>query len=1127
MKKPVLLLLPIIGTLSCFAQKETSKPNIIFFLVDDMGWQDTSVPFWEKRTKLNDQYHTPNMEVLASQGVKFTQAYACPLSSPTRVSLMTGLNSARHHVTNWTLRKNISPDVPHKELDLPKWNINGLSPVPDIEGTCYVKTLPMFLREAGYTTIHIGKAHWGAKGTPGEDPLNLGFDVNIAGHAPGGPGSYYGKYNFSAEWRHEDRIWDVPGLEKYHGKDINITEALTLEANDQLEKAVQKGKPFYLYMSHYAVHAPWEKDERFYQKYKDAGLSEFAAVYASMLESMDKSLGDILSKVNELGIGENTIIIFMSDNGSPSQCPQNEPLRGHKITPYEGGIRDPMIVKWPGVTKAGSVCNGSLIIEDFFPSILEMAGVKKYSQIGGKIDGKSFVSLLRGKKGTSENRQFVWHFPHNYGLEPYSVIREGDWKLIYWYKESKLELYNIPEDISESKDLAKVNPSKTKDLAIKLGNYLREANAGRPSFKATGQPCFWPDQSPQLGNKIEIVQKTEIDLSKPGRTYERIGALSAGASTRLLMDYAEPYRSQVLDFLFKPKYGASLQHLKVEIGGDVNSTCGTEPSHARTREEFENPKPEYFQRGYEWWLMKEAKKRNPDIFLDCLEWGAPGWIGDGKYYSQDNINYIIAFIKGAKQYHDLKIDFTGIWNERMYDIEFIKNLRKALDDNGLNEVKVIGADLCCHQQWLIADDMKKDDALRNAVSVIGDHYPERDKAYNSNDNAKSFGIPIWNNEGGPWKGDWSGFEYLAKMYNRDYIEGRMTKNITWSLITSYFNNLSLPNSGLMTANTPWSGFYDVEPAVWAVAHTTQFAEPGWKYIDSACGYLDSKGSYVTMTSPSTNSDFSIIAETMDATQPQTITFRIGKSEKIRKIYVWRTILKGNLFEQQVPISIRNNEFTVTLEPKALYTFTTTTGQQKAMSTPAENKPFPFPFKAGFEDEKFKTTPKYFSDQGGAFEVAQRNDGKGNCLRQLITRRAIEWEESPIFNQTVVGDTVWTDYSVSCELLFQEPYSYASVLSRATEMHRSHKQPEAYQLKLQSSGKWELMAGAKKLLSGLIIPEKNRWQFIQLEVKSDKIKAIINGITVAEITDKTYTHGMAGLGCSFNQVDFDNFTVNGN
>jgi len=618
-------------------------------------------------------------------------------------------------------------------------------------------------------------------------------------------------------------------------------------------------------------------------------------------------------------------------------------------------------------------------------------------------------------------------------------------------------------------------------------------------------------------------QLINLNLKGDGRTFEGIGALSAGASSKLLIDYPEPHRSQILDFLFKPGYGASLQHLKVEIGGDVNSTAGTEPSHARTREEFDNPKPEYFQRGYEWWLMKEAKKRNPQIYLDCLEWGAPGWIGDGKFYSTDNINYIISFIRGAKKYHDLTIDYTGIWNERMYDIEFIKNLRKALDDNGLHNVKLVAADLCCNGQWLIADDMKQDKELSDAVDVIGDHYPERDKAYNSSENAKSFGIPVWNNEGGPWKGDWEGFEYLAKMYNRDYIEGSMTKNITWSLITSYYNNLSIPNSGLMTANTPWSGYYNVEPAIWAVAHTTQFAKPGWKYIDSGCGYFKNKGSYVSIVSPSETPDFCIIAETMDAPGAQVVTFRITKGKVPKLVYAWQSVINGKAFEQIEPVKVRNGEFTITLQPESLYTFTTTTGQQKAISTPPEDKPFPLPFIADFENEKLLSSPKYFSDQGGAFEVVKRNDEEGNCLRQLITRRAIEWE-GEVLNQTVIGDTAWSDYTVKADVSFPDPYSYAAVYTRLTEDHRSHKLPEAYSLKLNSSGLWSLMAGNKLLANGKIATSDNAWYRLRISAAGSNIKAYINDNEVAGLVDSSYTHGMVGLGSNFSRVDFDNIEI---
>jgi arylsulfatase A-like enzyme len=198
------------------------------------------------------------MEVLAREGMKFTQAYASAVCSPSRVSLMTGMNAARHQVTNWTLRKDQSPDPENPRMAPPEWNVNGLSDTTGILHTVVAKTLPMYLKEAGYTTIHVGKAHFGAKDTPGENPLNLGFDVNIAGHAAGGPGSYHGDKNFSAVWRNGDKIWDVPGLEKYYGQKINLTEALTREANQAIEEAVSEDKPFYLYMSHYTVHAPWE-----------------------------------------------------------------------------------------------------------------------------------------------------------------------------------------------------------------------------------------------------------------------------------------------------------------------------------------------------------------------------------------------------------------------------------------------------------------------------------------------------------------------------------------------------------------------------------------------------------------------------------------------------------------------------------------------------------------------------------------------------------------------------------------------------------------------------------------------------------------------------------------------------
>ncbi len=497
MNKLVFILLFTFSWLNGFSQTAKNKTNIIFFFVDDMGWQETSVPFYKEVTELNKRYHTPNMDRLAKRGMKFTQAYACAVCSPSSVSLMTGLNAARHAVTCWTLRKDRSPGGPHADIIEPDWNVNGICATQGVEKTKVVNTLPMILQKAGYRTIHVGKAHFGAENTPGESPLNLGFDVNIAGHAAGGPGSYYGKNNFSAAFRNGDRIWDIPSLEKYHGTDIYLNEALTIEANKVIDGAISDKKPFYLYMSHYAIHAPWEKDFRFYDKYKAMGLSDFQSSYASMLESMDKSLGDIMQNVRRHGIEDNTIIVFMSDNGQPSNTDRNLPLRGHKLLPYEGGVRVPLIVHWPGVTKAGSECGNYVIIEDIFPTFLQMADIKEYKQLGDVIDGRSFVSFLKGKTKRKQNRAIFWHYPNTYGgalYFPYSSMRQGDWKLVYRHIGRKLELYNLKDDISEKFDLSKKEPETLKEMAKVLSGFLRESKAQMPIDKSTGKIVEYPDE---------------------------------------------------------------------------------------------------------------------------------------------------------------------------------------------------------------------------------------------------------------------------------------------------------------------------------------------------------------------------------------------------------------------------------------------------------------------------------------------------------------------------------------------------------------------------------------------------------------------------------------------------------
>ena len=493
-------------------------PNILLFLVDDMGWQDTSVPFYETRTPLNDRYRTPNMERLAALGVRFTQAYACAVSSPSRCSLLSGMNAARHRVTNWTLDYGRPTDDPSDVLLLPEWNCNGIQPdtVTSAHNTrCAtpVTTLPQLLRTHGYWTIHCGKAHFGAKTTPGADPRTMGFDVNIAGGANGAPGSYLAERHFG-----EGSPQEVRGLEKYYDTDLFLTEVLTREAIEALREPIARRQPFFLYMAHYAVHVPYEEDKRFTASYRGsydaqlgATLNENEVRYAALVEGMDRSLGDLLDFLEASPeTARNTIILFMSDNGGQGlnnarqgveNRDQNYPARAGKGSAFLGGVREPMLVVWPGVVQGGTTCEQRVMIEDFFPTILEMAGVEAY-QTRQRVDGESFVRALRNPSALRE-RPIVWHFPnlwgetqdHEEGYGAYSAYMEGDYPLIYTWQTGQLRLYDIRRDIGEQHDLAAAEPARVRRMARRLSERLREAGAQRPAFRATRLPCPWPDET--------------------------------------------------------------------------------------------------------------------------------------------------------------------------------------------------------------------------------------------------------------------------------------------------------------------------------------------------------------------------------------------------------------------------------------------------------------------------------------------------------------------------------------------------------------------------------------------------------------------------------------------------------
>ena len=626
--------------------------------------------------------------------------------------------------------------------------------------------------------------------------------------------------------------------------------------------------------------------------------------------------------------------------------------------------------------------------------------------------------------------------------------------------------------------------------------------------------------------------KTEIkiDGTGKGRIFEGIGAVSAGASSRLLVDYPEPQRRQILDYLFKPHYGASLQHLKVEVGGDTNSTDGSEPSHMRSRSD------ESYERGYEWWLMEEAKARNPQIILDALPWGAPGWIGNGKYYSQDMADYIARFIEGAKRHHNLDINYVGIWNETNYDVGYIKMLKQTLLAHHLS-TRIVAADLY-ENQWKITDDFRADPELQDAVYAIAVHYARVKGNVYVTGHALSSGKALWSSEDQPFDGskgmlqrDWKpGARIWAKFLNTNYIDGRMTKTEIWSPVTSYYDNLPAPNSGLMYANTPWSGYYDVQSAIWVTAHTTQFTQPGWQYLDDACGYLAGNGSYVTLKS-SSGGDYSMVVETIDATKSQELSFQVSGGLSTGTLYVWETNA-GKNFEKLSDIIPQNGSFAITLDPDSVYSLTTTTGQGKGTATSPEPGPFPFPYADDFDHTAIGKPPKYFADQNGAFEGVACGGRGGNCLRQVIDHRPIAWMGLAPDPITFLGSTDWSDYEVSADVMIEGPGN-AVVAGRIDSASwfkdKSARWPGGYILSLHYDGTWALLSSeftqpTTKLASGKIPTAVGSWHHLALAFRGTSIRATIDGTAVANVTDSRHKQGMAGVGTGWNAAQFDNFAV---
>jgi galactosylceramidase len=620
----------------------------------------------------------------------------------------------------------------------------------------------------------------------------------------------------------------------------------------------------------------------------------------------------------------------------------------------------------------------------------------------------------------------------------------------------------------------------------------------------------------------DSVKLIHVDATSAGRAFEGIGAVSAGASTRLLVDYPEPQRNQVLDFLFKPNFGAGFQHLKVEIGSGENSTCGSEPSHAVTRDEVANPKP----RGYEFWLMAEARKRNSRIILDCLPWAYPRWVGDR--FSQESAEWFAAFLSVARNRFGLELDWvSAAQNEMGTDLNWIrKHLRPTLDARGFANVRLQAPD-DDSEYWQIFDALQNNPELDRLIGAVGYHYVDGREPWqidqrggrDATEKAKRSGKPLWASEewsqsGAQW-GD-KGALYLARLINKLYTRDRITKFEIWCPVDSIYDQIAWADTGVMQADTPWCGHYSIWPAVWAVAHTTQFAEPGWVYVDDACGQLDPRtwrGSHVALRDPKTG-DWSLIIVTDEKQKIRVIPSGLKSSP----VYVWKSTA-AEQFVQQAPLQLKNKALELELEADAIYTLTTTTGQQKGShGTPPERKPFPLPFVENFEGYRPGETPRYFSDQKGTFEVCRWQKG-GLCLTQIVPEQGILWYDNWLLKpHTLFGDPNWRDCIVEADVFLAG--GDVEIGGRYADRDKL-----GYRWILTRDGRWQLNWQYTSLAAGQIEKfDPAAWHHLRLELKGSLLKGHVDGKKMAAVTDTSRATGMAFLASTYDRNLFDNVRV---
>lgn len=626
-------------------------------------------------------------------------------------------------------------------------------------------------------------------------------------------------------------------------------------------------------------------------------------------------------------------------------------------------------------------------------------------------------------------------------------------------------------------------------------------------------------------------RRIDLDGNKTGRAFEGWGTVFSYA--KLLYDYPEKERNEILDLLFLPGYGASLQILKMPIGFDGNSDHSCWQANKRSAGDAGN-----YRRGYGGWLFQEAVKRNPNIKLAALHWGYPAWATDDELKAR----FIYEYVKGIKEAYGYTIEYIGgNQNESKITPEVTKMLRKKLDAGGFRNVKVVAADEGARVKvYSVIDALRKDKEYADAVDIIGVHYKIRPADSGILDGAYPFGKRIWSTEEGGGSFASPLFAYTTvDQFMKLFLDVKVTAAMRWLATASHYENMAWSGNGIIKANEPWSGHYRVGGIVWGTAHITQFIHPGWRMVELADNHIRLPGDTtevgrIAVYKDNQSGHYSMLIRTADALPDEGITLKFTvKNLSQKEVYVWQSDFtedESEWFVDSETLTPENGAFELRIKPNRIYSLTTTRGQRKADTQVPPAKPFPFPYKENFEEYGNEELPRYFVNISSSFELA--SDGGNKVLKQVVGNAPVQWHfgSKPVSQpMTIVGDLNWTDYTVSVKVKMEkEGKTLLSGRFDGEKNNSKHFDAEGYWLETDDAGRWRLIRKDKKIEDLIVLDSGcadglglNRWFTLSLAFKGTEIKAFIDGKQVACVEDATYKNGNVALAVMSNQVtDFN-------